>query len=320
VFETAIARLERAEAAKAFASGMGAVAATMGALLSAGDHLLFVNQTYGPTLQLARRLGRQGIEHDLVLDLDLESIAAAFRPTTRMVWMESPGTMLFRTFDVRAVAAMARERDAVSVLDNSWATPLLQKPLTFAVDLAVHSATKYLAGHCDLVAGVLAGRDELVTRIFRDGYLLQGASLAPFDGFLLLRGMRTLPLRMRRHHESGLAVARWLAEQPRVRHVFHPGLAGDSGGGSLTGYSGLFSFQLDTEDPAVVRRFVDALNPFRIGISWGGVESLVFAPLPRDGGSLRAQRIPLGLVRLSIGLEPVGRLLDGLETALQTSS
>jgi len=312
--EAKIAQLERGESCRCLASGMAAVSAVLLSQLRAGDHVLFVNQTYGPTLQLARYLERFGVSHDVVLDLDLAAIEAGFRAATRVVWLESPGTMLFRVFDVAAVAAAARARGIVSVLDNSWASPLFQKPLTLGVDLVVHSATKYIGGHSDVVAGAVVGSAERLERLFYDTYLLNGGILGPFDAWLLNRGLRTLPLRMRQHHRDGLALATWLADHAKVRRVFHPGLAGEVG---LFGYSGLFSFELDTEDHAAVSRCVDALGMFRIGVSWGGVESLVIAPFRGNNGEdLAAQGIPRGLVRLSIGLEGYETLRSDLEQAL----
>jgi len=150
--ERKMARLERGESAKCVASGMGAVSAVLFGLLEAGSHVLFVNQTYGPTLQLAERLRAFGVEHNVVLDLESETIAAAIRPTTRIVWMESPGTMTFRLLDVGAIAELAHRHGALAVIDNTWATPLFQKPLVAGVDLVVHTATKYLGGHSDLTA------------------------------------------------------------------------------------------------------------------------------------------------------------------------
>jgi cystathionine beta-lyase/cystathionine gamma-synthase len=318
--EGKLAMLERGEACKAFASGMAAVSAVLQGLLAAGDEVLFVNQVYGPTLQLAERLRRFGVSHRVLLDLDPTVVAAALTERTRLLWMESPGTMLFRVADVTALAAVARERGVVSVIDNSWATPLFQKPLTLGVDLVIHSATKYLGGHSDLVAGALVGNADLVERLFYDAFLLQGGLLAPFDAWLLNRGLRTLPARMRGHHAGGLELARFLAEHPRVRRVFHPALVPESAAlarGQLGGFSGLFSFELDTAAAAAVHRFVDSLRLFRIGVSWGGVESLVIAPLRGDNrAALAAQGIPPGLVRLSVGLEPAERLVDDLTVAL----
>jgi cystathionine beta-lyase/cystathionine gamma-synthase len=312
--EEKIAKLERGESCRCLASGMAAVSAVLLSQLAAGDHVLFVNQTYGPTLQLARYLERFGISHGVVLDLDLAAIEAGFRDATRLVWLESPGTMLFRAFDVAAVAAAARARGIISVLDNSWASPLFQKPLTLGVDLVVHSATKYIGGHSDVMAGAVVGSAECMERLFYDTYLLNGGILGPFDAWLLNRGLRTLPLRMRQHHRDGLALATWLAGHAKVRRVFHPGLAGEN---ALSGYSGLFSFELDTEDHATVSRFVDALARFRIGVSWGGVESLVIAPYRGDNAeALAAQGLPRGLVRVSIGLEGFETLRSDLDQAL----
>ncbi len=318
--EAKLARLERAEACKCFASGMAAISAAMMGTLRAGDHVVFVNQIYGPTLQLAAHVSRFGIEHDVVLELDLAAIEAALRPNTRLLWLESPGTMLFRCFDLAAVAGLARERGIVTAIDNSWATPLFQKPHALGVDLVIHTATKYLGGHSDLVAGAVAGTAERLERLFYDAVLLNGGTLAPFDAFLVNRGLRTLPVRMRGHHERGLLVARHLAAHPRVRRVFHPALTQSEGslaGYGGTGYAGLFSFELDSERYEDVRRVVDRLERFRIGVSWGGVESLVIAA-NRGGNAeqLAAAGIPAGLIRLSVGLEDASLLIDDLDRAL----
>ncbi len=325
--EEKLARLERGEACKLFASGMAATSSVLLGLLRAGDHVLFVNQIYGPTLQLAAHLERFGIEHDVVLDLDLAAIEGALRPATRLVWLENPGTMLFRVADVAGIAALARGRGIVSVLDNSWATPLFQKPLTAGIDIVVHSASKYLSGHSDVIAGaVIAGRD-VMEQIFYNAFLLNGGVLGPFDAWLLNRGLRTLPVRLAKHHADALAVARFLDGHPAVRRVFHPGLpSSPSARAGLTpplrGFSGLFSFELATGRAEQVERFVDRLERFRIGVSWGGIESLVIAPRREAGsGSLAAQPIPAqhippATVRLSIGLEGAEVLIEDLGQAL----
>jgi cystathionine beta-lyase/cystathionine gamma-synthase len=315
--EAKLARLERGAACRCLASGMAAISAVLLSQLRAGDHVLFVNQVYGPTLQLARRLERFGIGHDVVLDLEIAAVEAALRPQTRILWMESPGTMLFRQLDVAAAAAAARSRGVLAVMDNSWATPLFQKPLTLGVDLVVHSATKYLGGHSDLLAGAVVGGAEIMERLFYDAQLLLGGVLGPHDAWLLNRGLRTLPVRMRQHHHDALELARRLASHPRVRRVFHPGLVGGRRAASLGGYSGLFSFELDAESYEAVARCVDRLRLFRIGVSWGGVESLVIAAARGDGDErLAAAGIPRGLVRLSVGLEGVEALWSDLERAL----
>ncbi|MEX1182710.1 MAG: aminotransferase class I/II-fold pyridoxal phosphate-dependent enzyme [Gemmatimonadota bacterium] len=316
VLEEKLARLERGESCRCFASGMAAVSAVMLGLLRAGDHILFVNHTYGPTLQLAEHLRRFGIEHDLQLDTDAAAVKRALRTNTRLVWLESPGTMLFRLLDIPAIASMAHEHGALTCLDNSWATPLFQKPIPLGIDIVVHSATKYIGGHSDVMAGAVIGSAGVMQRIFERGYMLGGGILAPFDAWLLLRGLRTLPTRLRQHNDDALRVAGFLRTHPAVRQVFHPAFDGTPN--SLAGCSGVFSFELAGAGFDEVRRFIDALRHFAIGVSWGGVESIVISPnRGTNAAQLQAQRIPVGLVRLSIGLEGADTLIADVAAALE---
>lgn len=313
--EKKLAALEQGEACKCFASGMAAMSAVVMGLLKSGDHILFVNQTYGPMIQLARHLERFGIEHSQILDLEPDNVTAALRPNTKLLWLESPGTMLMRTFDIAAIATIAREHGALTCIDNTWATPLFQKPLAHGVDIAVHSATKYIGGHSDVVAGAVITTAERMREIFYRAFLLNGGILAPFDAWLLLRGLRTMPVRMQQHEADALRVAEFLRGRPEVRQVFHPAFNEPSP--SLTGYSGLFSFELADGRFEAVRKFINGLERFRIGISWGGVESLVISPnRGHNLAYLDAQRIPHGLVRLSIGLEGADALIPDLEASL----
>ena len=315
--ERRLAALERGEACKCFASGMAAISAVFFGLLQAGDHLLFVNQVYGPTLELAGELERFGITHDQVLDPEIDSVQEALRPETRLIWLESPGTMLFKTLDVEALAALAQARGILTGIDNTWATPLFQKPLTLGVDLSLHALSKYLGGHSDVIGGAIVGSQALLEKLFYRSFLLLGGVLTPFDAWLVLRGLRTLPTRLRQHEASALAVARFLDRHAAVRRVYHPALTA-SLPASLGGTSGLFSFALENGDFAAVRRVIDRLQHFRIGVSWGGVESLVIAPDRGDNAArLRDQGIPAGLIRLSVGLEAVERLTEDLDQALQ---
>jgi len=318
--ERLVAALEGGEAALGFGSGMGAISAAFMGVLQAGDRVLFVNQVYGPTLQLARQLARFGVRHDVLLDTDPAAIRRALEPETRLVWFESPGTMLFGQLDVRDLVAAARERGALTAIDNSWATPLLQKPLSLGVDLVAHTCTKYLAGHSDTVAGALVGSEALLRQVFERAYMLGGAVLSPLDAWLVIRGMRTLPARLERHEASALVRAEWLLGHPRVRRVFHPAFDPPPGpGDQLAGWSGLFSLELDTGEHRDVARFLDALRRFRLGVSWGGVESLAITPnRGSNAEALAASGLPAGLVRLSVGLEPVDSLRADLERALET--
>lgn len=319
--EAKIAALERAEEAQCFASGQGAISATLYGLLRAGDHVLFANQVYGPALQLARHLERFGVTHDHLPEADAAAIAAAFRPQTRLLYLESPGTMTFRQLDLAAAAAAAKARGILTVCDNTWATPLFQKPLELGVDLSLQSLSKYTGGHSDVIGGVVAGSAALLATIFYGAFLLNGAVLGPHDAYLLLRGLRTLPVRLRQHQADGLAVARWLAGRPEVGTVLHPALIAEDaaiGARQLRGYGSLFSFTLKEAGHPEVARFIDALRYFRIGVSWGGVESLVISP-SREGNAAALEKagLPAGLVRLSVGLEGAAVLIADLEQALE---
>ncbi len=320
--ERKLATLERGESCSCFASGMGAISAVLLGLLKSGDHILFVNQIYGPTLQLANHLSRFGISFDVVLGLSPDNVRKALRPETAMVWMESPGTMLFRMLDVEAIADVARAHGAVSCLDNSWATPLLQKPIELGVDIVVHSATKYLGGHSDVVAGVVVSTEELSETIFYRSYLLNGASLVPFDAWLLLRGLRTLPARLREHEAAALRVADALRNHTEVRHVHHPAF-GDQTlvDKQLKGFSGLLSFELKRDNFEAISTFIDNLEYFRIGVSWGGVESLAISPQRQSAWPLpHPMELPSGMVRISVGLEGANTLAADLTQSLDRLS
>jgi cystathionine beta-lyase/cystathionine gamma-synthase len=208
---------------------------------------------------------------------------------------------------------IAATRAIVTCLDNSWSTPLLQKPLELGVDIVVHTATKYLGGHSDLVAGAVVSSAERIERLFYDTYLLNGATCAPWTAWLLLRGMRTLPVRLAQHERDGLAVAEFLDGHARVAGVYHPALAAapELVERQLRGFSGTFSFALDSGEYSRVAAFIDRLERFRIGVSWGGVESLVLSPARPDA--------PSGIVRLSVGLEGADLLIEDLERALAST-
>ena len=318
--ENKLAALERGEACKVFGSGMAAISAVMLGTLKAGDHVLFVNNVYGPTLQLADRLRAFGIEHDITLDTNAEAVQQALKPNTRLIWLESPGTMMMGVLDLDAIAELARSRGIVTCIDNSWATPLLQKPITRGIDIVVHTCSKYLNGHSDLMAGAVITTAERMREIFYRSYLLLGGILGPMEAWLLLRGMRTMPARLRQQGADALTIANWLREHSAVRAVYHPAFAPNREvvERQLAGYSGVFSFELANGGFDAVKRVIDGLRHFRIGVSWGGVESLVIAPArPANTAALAAQRIPPSLIRVSIGLEGADVLIADLDQALR---
>ncbi|WP_374407763.1 PLP-dependent aspartate aminotransferase family protein [Pelagerythrobacter sp.] len=318
--ETALAALERAEAAKCFASGMGAISATLFALLGQGDHVLFCGDIYGPTIGFAQRLEGYGVSHSRCFAADIDGIEAALTPATRLIYLESPGSMRFELLPIEQVCALAKARGILTAIDNTVATPLLQKPLALGCDLALHSLTKYIGGHSDTLGGAVAGSRELVERIFYRAYMPMGAAMAPFDAWLLLRGLMTLPARLAQQQADALAVARWLADHPKVRRVFHPALAegaqADLFARQMRGHSGLFSTEFDLPDHAATLAIGNRLKLFGKAISWGGVESLVTSPHRRDPGSEQEGRMPRTLLRLSVGLEGADALIADLEQAL----
>ncbi len=323
VLEEKIANLEQAEAAIAFSSGMGAITAALLALLNHGDHLLVVESVYGPTRKFCNdTLARMGIEVEYFPPAESANLTRRLRDNSRLIYLESPGSLTFELQDLPAVAELARDRGLYTIADNSWATPLYQKPFAMGIDVVVHSGTKYIAGHSDLTLGLLACSTALFKKIKRTAVLL-GANLAPDDAYLALRGLRTLPLRMAQHQQSALTIARWLQNRPEVREVLHPGLPEFPGYGlaqrQLTGCSSLFSFRLQPAPAKARHAFVDTLELFLIGVSWGGYESLIL-PLEIEftgEPDWRARRaLDDDTFRTSIGLEDPDDLIADLEKGL----
>ena len=316
VLEETLAALERGEACKCFASGMGAIGAVLFGLLKAGDHVLFVNDVYGPTLELARRLEDFGVSHSQSFAGTPQDIEPLLRGETRLIFLESPGSTLFRRVDLPGIAALARARGILTVIDNTVATPLLQKPIELGIDLVVHSCSKYIGGHSDAVGGAVVGPADLIERIFYSAYMLMGAVMPPFEAWLFLRGLMTLPVRIRQHHDDALAIARVLRDHPAVAAVHHPELGEDPPPpGNWRGHSGLFSFTLAEGGFARAVAVANRLDLFGKAVSWGGAESLVITGHKRDPGEAPA-RVPAGLLRLSVGLEGREALVADLDRAL----
>lgn len=321
ILRAKLAALEGAEDALVFGSGAAAMAAAVLADLRAGDHVVAVAKPYTWTKVLLREhLARFDVAVDFVDMREPGTVAAALQPRTRLIVMESPNSLTFEQCDVAAIAAIARGRGIRTVIDSSWATPLGQSPIALGVDLVVHSGTKYLAGHSDVVFGVVAGARALLERIFAGPYMTLGAILSPHDAWLALRGLRTLAVRVERIARSAARVADWLARQPRVRRLYWPHAPQDPQHGltraQLRHASGLMSVELDT-DLDGVERFCDGLERFLIAVSWGGYESLVFPVAGvRDWRGREAQAgVPVTLVRLSIGLEDPDVLIEDLARA-----
>ena len=320
--ESLIARLEGTEAARGFASGMAAVAASVMPFVQAGDRVVAVENLYSDAFRLFECvLKKFGVTTTYVDGTDTQAMVDAL-PGAALVYLESPTSWSFTTQDLGVIGAAARREGVISVIDNSWATPLYQRPAEFGIDLIIHAASKYLAGHSDTIAGLVTGSKELIDRINHQAYHYLGGKLSPFDAWLVLRGLRTLHLRMQRHMENGLALGRALQDHSAVTHVRHPAFEVSPGRSCLTGYGGLFAFDLD--DSIDIARFTNALQVVKIGVSWGGAESLVIpaqAALGLSGDANVFQRFgtPAGSVRIGAGLEDTAALVEDVLQAIEAA-
>ena len=325
-FERCIADLESGVAGFAFASGLAAIATTL-ELLDAGAHIVASDDLYGGSFRLFERVRKRsaGLKVSFVDFRDLQAIEAAIRPDTRMIWIETPTNPMLRLVDLAAVAAIARRHGAISVADNTFASPALQRPLEHGVDIVVHSTTKYLNGHSDMVGGavVVGDRPELVEQL---AFLQNatGAVSGPFDSFLALRGLKTLALRVERHSINGLAVAQWLEARSDVRRVIYPGLKSHPqhalAKAQMAAFGGIVTVELD-RDLAGAKRFLERTQIFTLAESLGGVESLIEHPAIMTHASIppetrAALGISDGLVRLSAGIEATEDLIADLDQAL----
>lgn len=321
-FEEMLAKLEGGEDALGFASGMASISSTVLTFVEPGDRIVAVRHCYPDAFRLfGTHLKRMKIEVTYVDGRDEEAVAKAL-PGAKLLYLESPTSWVMEAHDVGALAALAKRHGVVSVIDNSWASPIFQRPLTLGVDLVLHSASKYLGGHSDVVAGIVAGSKELIDRIRSEAYPYLGGKLSPFDAWLLVRGLRTLPIRMKAHEASALDIANRLQALDIVDKVFHPALANRLPPG-LTGTSGLFSFTF--REGIDIRAFADHLQLFKLGVSWGGHESLIVPgevvlqqkALPN---SAHAFGIDARSVRLHVGLEGTEALWRDLEAAITAAS
>jgi cystathionine beta-lyase/cystathionine gamma-synthase len=266
------------------------------------------------------------IETTFISGEDVEEFRENIRKNTTLIYLESPSSTVFSLQDLEAVALLAKEKKIKTICDNTWATPLYQKPLDFGIDFEVHSVSKYLGGHSDLVAGVIMGKKQEMEALFEREYEWLGGKIAPFEAWLLIRSLRTLPIRMQRHQENALKVVQFLEQHHQIEIVRYPGLPSFSqyelGKKQMTGYSGLLSFKLKTNDIEKVKTFYNTLKMFHKGVSWGGFESLVYAPAISYLKELSPEQfanmgISLGDIRISVGLEKAEDLIEDLRQAIE---
>ncbi|MBW7911547.1 MAG: cystathionine gamma-synthase [Alphaproteobacteria bacterium] len=325
-FERAMADLEDGSAAFAFGSGLAAMCAVLD-VLPAGAHMIASDDLYGGSFRLFERVRKQttGLEVSYIDMTDAEAVRAAIRPNTKMVWIETPTNPMLKLTDIAAVAKIAREKNLISVVDNTFATPWNQRPIAMGVDIVVHSATKYIGGHSDIIGGVaiVGDKAELADRM----KFIQNATggiLGPFDSFLALRGVKTLDVRMERHSNSAMKIAEWLSHHPKVEKVWYPGLPSHPQHAlakrQMRGFGGMVTAVLKGDLDAS-RRMLSACKIFTLAESLGGVESLIEHPAIMTHASVpKEQREALGisdgLIRLSVGIESVEDLIADLDEAL----
>jgi cystathionine beta-lyase/cystathionine gamma-synthase len=326
VAESAIAELEGTDAALLFASGMCAVTTTLLGLLKSGDHIVAQRDIYGGVTKFFTQwLPKLGIEVTLVDTNDYEQHVRAIRANTKMLYLESPTNPVARVIDLKKVGGIAKKHNLISMIDSTFATPINQRPAEYGIDLVMHSGTKYFGGHSDLIAGIVAGRQDLIDQIHETRTTL-GGSMDPHAAWLLLRGIKTLAVRVQRQNENALKIGQFLAQHPKVRRVFYPFLQGNPQRAlameQMSGGGGVLSFEVDgTGEDA--RRLAEALRLFTLAASLGGVDSLVTIPVLTSHAMISAEeRRKMGvteqMIRLSVGIESADDLIADLDRGLGT--
>lgn len=328
IVEQKLAALAGGEKAKLFSSGMGAISSAIMHFVKEGDHCITINNVYGPTSAFFKDHLKEkcGIETTFVSGESLEEFQEAIRENTKLIYLESPSSAMFTLQDIKGVAELAKKHNVKTIIDNTWATPLFQKALEMGIDIEVHSCSKYINGHSDVVAGVAIGKKEDIEAMFYKEHALYGSKIAPFESWLIMRSLRTLPARMRIHQENALKVAQFLENHPKIKRVMYPGLTSfpqkELADRQMEGFSGLFAFEIDSEDLPSIKEFVNSLEFFSIGVSWGGHESLIFAPAiaylkEMTEEHFKKTGLKLGIMRVSIGLENSEDLIRDLSRCLE---
>lgn len=324
--ETQLAALEGGASALSFASGLAAEDALLRGILKPGDHVLLGNDVYGGTYRLLTRvLAPWGIETTTAELSDVDVLRAAIRPETKIVWLETPSNPLLKVVDIALIAEIAHAAGVLVVVDNTFASPALQQPLALGADLVVHSTTKYLGGHSDVLGGAVVFADDRFFDQVKFQQFAVGAVSAPLDAWLTTRGIKTLALRMRQHSENAQAIAEWAAARPEFAQVFYPGLASHPGheiaAKQMSGFGGMLSFGLAAGADAA-RAFAESTELFQLAESLGGVESLIGYPPDMTHASVRGTElaVPENVVRLSVGIEDIGDLIADLEQGLDRIS
>lgn len=307
---------------------MGAISSAILHFVKHGEHIISIKNVYGPAnnFQNVYLKEKCNIETTFIDGKDIKDFENSIKDNTKLIYLESPSSAVFSLQDIKKVVALAKKNNIKTIIDNTWATPIFQRPLEMGIDLEIHSCSKYIGGHSDVVAGVVVGKEIDIRSIFNREHAFLGAKLSPFEAWLILRSLRTLKIRMLQHQENAIAVANFLDEHPKIKKVLYPGIESfeqyQLAKEQMSGFSGLMGFIIDSNNIDEIKNFFNSLKYFRIGVSWGGHESLIYAPaisylkeMPKE--QFDNMEISLGVMRISIGLEEVNDLIDDLKQALK---
>lgn len=324
ILEQKIAALERGEDAKVFASGMAAMSSAILSQVQAGDHVICIKNVYGPIRTfITKYLPKYGIEHSFT-EGTTEEIEKAIRPNTKLIYLESPSSLVFSLQDLRAVAALAKSKGIITAIDNSLCSPIFQKPIELGIDIVLHTLSKYIGGHADIIGGVLVSSKKITESVSVMERELLGGIIGPMEGWLCIRGLRTLPTRMKVHSQSTIKIAEYLEAHPLVEKVYYPFIKSfpqyELAKKQMKQGSGLLSFTIkDDKDLKKALAFSNALKHFRIGVSWGGFENIAVMPFANN---TEEETLYFGgernLVRLGIGLDSCETILEDIENAFKS--
>lgn len=328
IVEEKLSKLAGGEKAKLFTSGMAAISSAIMHFVKPNGHIITLKNIYGPANNFMGSYLKEkmNIEVTYISGKDVNEFRENIKDNTCLIYLESPSSVVFSLQDINGISKLAKAHNIKTIIDNTWATPIYQKPLKMGIDLEVHSCSKYIGGHSDIVAGVIIGSEKDIKDIFEKEHALYGGKIAPFEAWLIMRSLRTLPIRLAKHQENTLQVAKFLESHPKVKKVYYPGIKSfeqyELGKKQMDGYTGLMAIDLDCKDIDKIKAFVNRLEYFYIGVSWGGFESLVYAPAisylkEMTPDKFDAMGISLGSIRLSIGLENYNDLICDLEKSLR---
>ncbi len=316
--EVLLAELEGAQRCKVFASGMGAISATLQSYVMNGSHIVVVNSIYSTAMKFIKSLEKFGVSHTVVMSVDTQEIVSAIQDNTDVIYLESPSSQKFEIVDLKAIADIAKSRQITTMIDNTWATPMFQRPLESGIDLILHSCSKYIGGHSDIVAGAVLGTTEGVGKVEQNGYLMMGSTCSPMNSFLAIRGIRTLPIRMEKHNSNVKAVIDALKDDPRIEKIYHPYIQqAERSEKYLDGYGSLLAITFTDKDTTKLQTFINTLETFLIGVSWGGYESMVLPGYKFDNlETMKARGLDITHTRLFIGLLEAQMTITDLKQAL----